>query len=58
MKLQLAYLAHEVCGRLLINVAGHLCDDEINRWVPFRLLGAQGLEILIWNTSPAIDAYK
>ncbi len=38
-----AFLAREVCALEVVNVAGELCDDEINRFVPFRLIGAQGL---------------
>jgi len=57
MKMLLAFLAREVSGRFVINVT-ELCDKKINFCVPFRLIGAQGLEISIWNTSQVMEAYK
>jgi len=47
MKMLLAFLAREVCVHEVINVAGELCYKNINVCVPFRFIGAQGLEILI-----------
>ncbi len=51
----LAFLAREVCVCEVINVAGELCSKKINLCVPFRLIGAQGFEIPIWNTSLVMD---
>ncbi len=57
MKMLLAFLARKVCVLEVIKVAGELCNKKINFCVPFGLISAQGLEIPIWNTSQAMEAY-
>ncbi len=43
MKMLLAFLARKVCVVEAINVADGMCDDKINRCVPFRLIANESL---------------